>query len=44
MDTTVPAWELATATGEVLRVYRSIAPAELAAVLLAMRRTPGEPR
>ena len=44
MDTTAPAWELATASGEVLRVYRGIAPADLAAVLLAMRRTSGEHR
>jgi hypothetical protein len=32
-----PAWELTSAHGEVLRVYRSIAPAELAAVLSALR-------
>jgi len=44
MDTTALAWELATASGEVLRVYRAIAPADLAAVLLAMRRTSGEHR
>lgn len=38
-----PAWEIASAHGEVLRVYRSIAPAELAAVLSALR-TSGEHR
>jgi len=31
-----PAWELTAARGQVLRVYRGIAPAELAAVLAAM--------
>jgi hypothetical protein len=36
MDTGAPAWEFTTARGETLRVYRGIAPAELAAVLLAM--------
>jgi hypothetical protein len=43
IDTGAPAWELTTARGEVLRVYRSIAPAELAAVLSALR-TSGEHR
>ena len=38
-----PAWEITSAHGDVLRVYRSIAPAELAAVLSALR-TSGEQR
>jgi transposase len=38
-----PAWEITSARGDVLRVYRSIAPAELAAVLSALR-TSGEQR
>ena len=40
---TSPAWEITSARGDVPRVYRSIAPAELAAVLSA-RRTSGEQR
>ncbi len=40
---TSPAWEITSAHGDVLRVYRSIAPAELAAVLSALR-TSGEHR
>ena len=31
-----PAWELCTAGGDVLRVYRAVAPAEVEAVLSAM--------
>ena len=38
-----PAWEITGAHGDVLRVYRGIAPAELAAVLSALR-TSGEHR
>ena len=38
-----PAWEITSACGDALRVYRSIAPAELAAVLSALR-TSGEQR
>jgi transposase len=38
-----PAWEITSAHGDVLRVYRGIAPAELAAVLSALR-TSGEHR
>jgi len=36
-EITSPAWEITSARGEVLRVYRNIAPAELAAVLSALR-------
>jgi transposase len=42
-EITSPAWELSSAHGEVLRVYRSITPAELAAVLSALRAS-GEHR
>ena len=42
-ESTSPAWEIASAHGDVLRVYRGIAPAELAAVLSALR-TSGEQR
>ena len=42
-EITSPAWEITSARGDVLRVYRSIAPAELAAVLSALR-TSGEHR
>ena len=42
-EITSPAWEITSAHGDVLRVYRSIAPAELAAVLSALRAT-GEHR
>ncbi len=38
-----PAWEITSARGDVLRVYRGIAPAELATVLSALR-TSGEHR
>ena len=38
-----PAWEITSAHGDVLRVYRGIAPAELAAVLSALRPS-GEQR
>ena len=37
MEITPPAWEITSAHGDVLRVYRGIAPAELAAVLSALR-------
>ena len=40
---TFPAWEITSARGDVLRVYRSIAPEELAAVLSVLR-TSGEHR
>jgi len=33
----LPAWEVATADGQVLRVYRGITPNELAAVLAAIQ-------
>ncbi len=42
-ENTSPAWEFTSAHGEVLRVYRGIAPAELAAVLSALRAS-GERR
>ena len=42
-EITTPAWEITSAHGGVLRVYRGIAPAELAAVLSALR-TSGEHR
>ena len=42
-EITSPAWEITSAYGDVLRVYRGIAPAELAAVLSALR-TSGEHR
>lgn len=36
-EITPPAWEITSAHGDVLRVYRGIAPAELTAVLSALR-------
>ncbi len=43
MEIASAAWEITSAHGDILRVYRSIAPAELAAVLSALRAT-GEHR
>jgi hypothetical protein len=33
---TAPAWEVATARGDVLRVYRAVAPIEIRAALSAL--------
>jgi hypothetical protein len=38
---TTPAWELCTADGDVLRVYRAIPPAEIQAALAALARRGG---
>lgn len=40
-DPSTPAWELCTAGGDVLRVYRASAPAEIEAALVALMRRGG---